>query len=231
VSTLLILAGGPTIPRDLSEGRRSWLACDLARSGRKIRHLGCVRKTLFAGFTTATQPIAGKPAPTPSAEARASSIQSDQNTVATGFMLLHSPSFPARDWPTLGLPFIGPAGVTAMKIPGPDHPITLSPLPGSVTVHFKGARVAQSNQALELKEASYPPVIYIPRSDISIEHYVRTEHRTHCPYKGDAQYFSLSANGETAENAVWTYEEAYPSVKEIEGHVAFYPDKVTLDIR
>jgi len=118
-----------------------------------------------------------------------------------------------------------------LKIPSPDHPITITPLKGRVSVLFRGVRVAQSENALELKEAQYPAVIYVPRSDISIEHYLRTEHRTHCPYKGDASYFSLRANGETAANAVWTYEEAYPSVKEIEGHVAFYPDKVTLEVR
>ncbi|MFK3795247.1 MULTISPECIES: DUF427 domain-containing protein [unclassified Pseudomonas] len=117
-----------------------------------------------------------------------------------------------------------------MKIPGPDHPISITPAKGRVTVQFKGVRVAQSDKALELKEANYPPVIYVPRSDISMEHYQSTDHRTHCPYKGDASYFSLVANGESAENAVWTYEEAYPSVKAIEGHVAFYPDKVTLEV-
>lgn len=117
-----------------------------------------------------------------------------------------------------------------MNIPGPDHPITIAPLNGRVTVHFKGVQVAQSDNALELNEAQYPSVIYVPRSDISIEHYVRTEHRTHCPYKGDANYYSLSANGETAVDAVWTYEAPYPSVKQIEGHVAFYPNKVTLKV-
>lgn len=117
-----------------------------------------------------------------------------------------------------------------MKIPGPDHLITITPLAGRVTVRFKDVLVAQSDKALQLKEAQYPAVIYIPRSDISIEHYDRTEHRTHCPYKGDARYFSLDANGETAANVVWTYEEAYPSVKQIEGHVAFYPDKVTIEV-
>lgn len=117
-----------------------------------------------------------------------------------------------------------------MKIPGPDHPISITPVRGRVTVQFNGVRVAQSDKALELKEANYPPVIYVPRSDISMEHYQSTDHRTHCPYKGDASYFSLVANGESAENAVWTYEEAYPSVKAIEGHVAFYPDKVTLEV-
>jgi uncharacterized protein (DUF427 family) len=117
-----------------------------------------------------------------------------------------------------------------MKIPGPDHPITITPLNARVTVQFNGVRIAQSDKALELKEAQYPPVIYVPRSDISIEHYDRTEHRTHCPYKGDASYFSLKADGKTAANAVWTYEDAYPSVKEIEGHVAFYADKVTIEV-
>nr|WP_296262628.1 MULTISPECIES: DUF427 domain-containing protein [unclassified Pseudomonas] len=120
-----------------------------------------------------------------------------------------------------------PAGVIAVKIPGPDHPITITPLPGHLRVEFNGVPVAQSNKALVLKEAHYPSVIYVPRSDISIEHYLRTEHRTHCPYKGDARYFSLSANGETAANAVWTYEEAHPSAKQIEGYVAFYADNVT----
>jgi len=78
-----------------------------------------------------------------------------------------------------------------MKTPGPDHPITIAPLAGRVTVQFKGVRVAQSDKALELKEAQYPAVIYVPRSDISMEHYEITDHRTHCPYKGDASYFSL----------------------------------------
>jgi uncharacterized protein (DUF427 family) len=117
-----------------------------------------------------------------------------------------------------------------MKTPGLDHPITITPLKGRVTVQFKGVLVAQSDNAMQLQEASYSPVIYIPRSDILIEHFQSTEHRTHCPYKGDASYFSLSANGESAENAVWSYEKAYPSVKQIEGHVAFYPNKVSIEI-
>ncbi|MDD1966699.1 DUF427 domain-containing protein [Pseudomonas putida] len=117
-----------------------------------------------------------------------------------------------------------------MKTPGPDHPITIAPLRGRVTVQFKGVRVAQSDKALELKEAQYPAVIYVPRSDISMEHYEITDHRTHCPYKGDASYFSLKANGESAENAVWSYEQPFPAVKEIAGHVAFYPDKVTIEV-
>jgi uncharacterized protein (DUF427 family) len=117
-----------------------------------------------------------------------------------------------------------------MEIPGPDHPITIAPLAGTVSVHFKGVLVARSSKAQELKEAKYPAVIYIPRSDISIEHYEKTAHQSHCPYKGDASYFSLKAGSETAENAVWTYEQAYPAVKDIEGHVAFYTNKVSISV-
>jgi uncharacterized protein (DUF427 family) len=117
-----------------------------------------------------------------------------------------------------------------MKTPGPDHPIAISPLKGTVTVQFRGTEVARSSRALELREASYPPVLYLPRSDISIEHYETTAHQTHCPYKGDASYFSLHADGETAENAVWSYEQPYPAVQEIQGHVAFYPDKVSIAV-
>ncbi|WP_268800479.1 DUF427 domain-containing protein [Pseudomonas huanghezhanensis] len=117
-----------------------------------------------------------------------------------------------------------------MKTPGPDHPITITPLNREVSVLFNGTLVAKSSNALQLNEASYPPAIYLPRSDISIEHYEKTTHQSHCPYKGDAGYFSLSAGGETAANAVWTYENAYPAVKAIEGHVAFYTNKVSIQI-
>jgi uncharacterized protein (DUF427 family) len=116
-----------------------------------------------------------------------------------------------------------------MKTPNPDHPITVSPLPGSVSVKFKGVLVAQSDHALELREAGHSPVIYIPRSDIRNQHYARTDHQTHCPYKGEAHYFSLKANDETAINAVWTYEEPYTAVSEIKGHVAFYSNQVTFE--
>jgi uncharacterized protein (DUF427 family) len=118
-----------------------------------------------------------------------------------------------------------------MKTPGPDHPITITPLEGTVSVQFKGTQVAQSSKALQLQESSYPPVIYIPLSDVSIEHYEKTAHQSHCPYKGDASYYSLNAGGQTAQNAVWSYEHAYPAVKDIEGHVAFYADKVSISVQ
>jgi uncharacterized protein (DUF427 family) len=109
-----------------------------------------------------------------------------------------------------------------MKIPGPDHPITISPTSGRVVVKAGGKTVADTRTALTLKEASYPPVQYIPRADADMSLLTRTDHTTHCPYKGDASYYSLPG----AENAVWTYETPYPAVAEIAGHLAFYPNRV-----
>lgn len=116
-----------------------------------------------------------------------------------------------------------------MKIPGPDHPITVTLNPKRVRVSVGGEVIAETSQALTLKEASYPAVQYIPRTDADAAKLERTSHASYCPYKGDASYFSIAANGKTLENAIWTYETPYDSVKEIAGHLAFYPDKVTIE--
>jgi uncharacterized protein (DUF427 family) len=113
-----------------------------------------------------------------------------------------------------------------MKIPGPDHPITITANSKRVRVVFNGQVVADTQRALTLREASLPPVQYIPRADANMELFARTTNSTHCPYKGDASYFSLQSGGRTSENAVWTYEAPYPAVAEIKEHLAFYPDRV-----
>jgi len=92
------------------------------------------------------------------------------------------------------------------RIPGPDHPITIEPAGRRVTVRAGGKVVAASDHALALKEASYPVVYYLPRGDADMALYERTGLSTHCPYKGDANYFSLVVDGDHRENAVWTYE-------------------------
>jgi uncharacterized protein (DUF427 family) len=117
------------------------------------------------------------------------------------------------------------------KVPGPDHPITITPAQGTVTVCFAGQVVAETHKALTLKEANYPPVFYIPREDARMPHFTATEKRTYCPYKGDCSYFTLQAGGELAENAVWSYAEPYQSVQAIAGHLAFYPDKVEIKVK
>ena len=86
--------------------------------------------------------------------------------------------------------------------------------------------VAAQQPIVTLQEASYPPVQYIPREDTQMGSLQATQHKTHCPYKGDASYFSVKAGDKSAENAVWSYVEPYPAVSEIAGHLAFYPDRM-----
>jgi uncharacterized protein (DUF427 family) len=113
-----------------------------------------------------------------------------------------------------------------MKVPGPDHPITIAPEPRRVRVVLAGVVVAESRDALSLKEAQYPPVHYVPRRDIRSDCFVPSSTTTHCPYKGDARYFDLVVDGARRPDAVWSYEDPYPAVAAIREHVAFYPDRV-----
>jgi uncharacterized protein (DUF427 family) len=115
-----------------------------------------------------------------------------------------------------------------VKIPGPDHPITITSNRQRIQVSADGTQVADSTQTLSLKEASYPVVHYIPRTDANMELLTRTDRVTHCPYKGDANYFSINVGGQTIENAIWTYEQPFDAVHQIAGHLAFYPDKVAI---
>ena len=96
-------------------------------------------------------------------------------------------------------------------------------------VTFGGQVIADTTKALSLKEASYPAVLYIPRADAKMDLLKKTDHATHCPYKGDASYFSIVAGGKTLDNAIWTYETPFPAMTEISGHLAFYPDKVKIE--
>jgi uncharacterized protein (DUF427 family) len=116
-----------------------------------------------------------------------------------------------------------------MKLPGPDHPITIAPVGGRVVVRFHGAVIADTAQALELREATYKPVLYIPRDDAVLAHFARTQHTTHCPYKGDASYFDLTSDAASAHNAVWSYETPFPAMAAIRNYLAFYPQHVTIE--
>ena len=113
-----------------------------------------------------------------------------------------------------------------MKLPGPDHPITITPNPKRVRVRLGGTVIAETTRALTLQEASYKPVQYIPRADAEMALLARTDRSTHCPYKGDASYYTVEAGGRRAENAVWSYESPFPAMAAIKGHLAFYPDRV-----
>jgi uncharacterized protein (DUF427 family) len=113
-----------------------------------------------------------------------------------------------------------------MKIPGPDHPITIKANQNRVRALFGGHVIADTRAALTLTEAAYKPVQYFPREDVEMEVLGRTDHHSYCPYKGEASYFTIARDGEVAENKVWTYEEPYPAMAQIRGYVAFYPDAV-----
>ena len=116
-----------------------------------------------------------------------------------------------------------------MKLPGPDHPITITPNPRRVRVTAGAIVIAETSKALTLKEARYPAVQYVPRQDANMALLERTDRVTHCPYKGDASYYSVKADGKTLDNAIWTYEAPFPAMAEISGHLAFYPDKVKIE--
>jgi uncharacterized protein (DUF427 family) len=108
----------------------------------------------------------------------------------------------------------------------PEHRITTKPAGARVRVKVKGEVVADSREAIVLQESRYPPVYYLPRKDVKMERLARTSHSTHCPFKGDASYFSF-VNG--PENAVWSYEQPYDEVAAIREHLAFYPDKAEIE--
>ncbi len=106
-----------------------------------------------------------------------------------------------------------------IKNPGPDHPISIQHNRARVVVSVAGRVIADTRNA-------YPAVQYIPREDVDLTQLERTDHATYCPYKGDCNYYSVPAGGKKSVNAVWSYEDPFPAVGQIKGHVAFYPDRV-----
>ena len=113
-----------------------------------------------------------------------------------------------------------------------EHRITIEPNPKRVRVVFNGRVVADTTRALTLREATLPPVQYIPRKDVDMTLLARTDRTTYCPYKGDASYFSITVGGQRSVDAVWSYETPYMAVAEIKDHLAFYPDRVdAIEIR
>ncbi len=113
-----------------------------------------------------------------------------------------------------------------IKTPGPDHPITIERNRARIVVSVAGRVVADTREALTLREAAYPAVQYIPRKDVDMTLLERTDHATYCPYKGDCAYFSIPLGGERSTNAVWSYEAPYAAVTQIKDYLAFYPGRV-----
>jgi uncharacterized protein (DUF427 family) len=116
------------------------------------------------------------------------------------------------------------------KTPGPDHPITVERSPCHVVVRSGSVVIAETDRALEMREAAYPTVFYVPFDDVDQRHLRRSEHHTWCPYKGEASYYDIvdGEDGADLDAAVWYYDDPFPAVAEIKAHVAFYPDRVTI---
>jgi len=113
-----------------------------------------------------------------------------------------------------------------MRLPGPDHPITIEANQLRVVVSLAGQVIADTRDALILREARYPAVLYVPRKDAQMSLLQRSQHSTYCPYKGDCSYFSIPTGGEKSVNAVWSYESPHAAVVRIKDHVAFYRDRI-----
>jgi uncharacterized protein (DUF427 family) len=112
------------------------------------------------------------------------------------------------------------------KTPDRSHPISIEPHNGHIVITHRGRVIADTRDALTLRESVYPAVHYIPRNDVDMTVLERTEYATYCPYKGDASYYSISVDGERADNAIWTYEAPHDAVAAIKDHVAFYTERV-----
>ncbi|RNJ45301.1 hypothetical protein B5V01_03375 [Mesorhizobium erdmanii] len=113
----------------------------------------------------------------------------------------------------------------------PDKIITIEPYAGTVTVRAGDTVIASSTKAKVLGEAPYPPAFYIPFADIDFDKLSSTQHSTHCPYKGDASYWSVLPAGEGGQNAMWAYERPFDEMTEIRDHGAFYASKVTIEAK
>jgi uncharacterized protein (DUF427 family) len=122
-------------------------------------------------------------------------------------------------------------GVTKPHLePSADHPITITPATERVRVMSGDQLVADTTSALRLQEASYPPVFYVPLSDVDADSLRRSDASSYCPYKGDASYYSVVTPAGEVADAVWEYQHPHPAVAAIEGHVAFYTDRLDVAV-
>ena len=106
------------------------------------------------------------------------------------------------------------------------HTITTEPVHGVVTAVFGGQTVAQSRNALLLRETGLAPVTYFPKEDVRLELMHSTDFHTTCPFKGEASYWGVDVGWRSAENIAWAYEEPLPEREDIKGRIAFYEGRL-----
>lgn len=114
--------------------------------------------------------------------------------------------------------------------PDSSHPIAVRATGGRVAVFRGDRKIADTSRALTLTESTYPPVQYVPLADVDPAVLQSSDHSTYCPYKGEARYYSIVVEGDRADDAVWCYDSPFEAVSDIEGHVAFYPDQVRIEV-
>lgn len=107
----------------------------------------------------------------------------------------------------------------------PEWKIVTKPAGVRVQVKLGDDVIADTRDATRMQEGTYPEVYYFPRKDVKMDRLVRSNHTSHCPFKGDASYYSFKGG---AENAVWSYEQPFDEMLSIKDLLAFYPDKVEI---
>ena len=113
----------------------------------------------------------------------------------------------------------------------PDHKVEATPFNGRVCANFNGVAIAETTSALAVQETGYPLVYYMPRSDVRMYLARKTDRQSHCPFKGDAAYFSFAVDGAETENAAWSYEAPYDEAAALKDHLAFYGNRIdALDV-
>lgn len=110
----------------------------------------------------------------------------------------------------------------------PEHRVDIVPGPRRVQVRFAGALIADTGNALTVEESGYQPVHYIPRADVNMGLLQPSERTSYCPFKGRASYFSAMVADRVSVNAAWTYADPYDEVAPLRGHLAFYPERVSI---
>lgn len=109
-----------------------------------------------------------------------------------------------------------------------DH-IKLHAAQGTYSIRAAGAVLGESSNVIELVEGDYAPVLYVPRADLAMAFFEKTDTTSHCPHKGDATYYTLEAKSGPIKDAAWSYETPKDGLERIAGHLAFYTDKVTVE--
>jgi uncharacterized protein (DUF427 family) len=109
-----------------------------------------------------------------------------------------------------------------------DHPIRIVPNPKRLRASLNGRVIADTTRALTLFEATYPGVRYVPLADVDMTVLRKSTHKTRCPFKGEASYYSVVTTDGVAENAIWTYENPFPAAAKIAGYLAFDAARVDL---